>query len=472
MGNELLGSVAEEFEGADLAGDERLNQRLALMARALGGEPEKSIAGSARSRAAREAAYRFLENRRVDMAAILEPHQEATAARCRGHETLVVSDTTEFTFSGETRGTALGRLQGKRRGFLGHFAIAVSAEGDRKPLGVLGIEPIVRSDERPAAHRNARQQAADPNRESLRWHRMVETAEGLLDGSPAIHVMDAEADAYELLSAMVQKSRRFIVRVARDRLVTEGKLLESVASAPTMVEREVELSARPRPRGTTKGRGLPARRSRSATLALSTKQVSLLRPRLCSTELPEVIDLHAVHVVELNPPEDEAPVEWLLFTTEPTQSVAEIEKVVDGYRARWTIEEYFKALKSGCAYEGRQLRSMRTLTNALAIFAVIAYRLLLLRHLERTAPETPAVDVLDPVVIEALAARLKDVGERKPLPASPSVARVMQAIAQLGGHNTSNGAPGWQVLWRGFQDLLTWAAGFIAGRSSGYRDHS
>ena len=57
--------------------------------------------------------------------------------------------------------------------------------------------------------------------------------------------------------------------------------------------------------------------------------------------------------------------------------------------------------------------------------------------------------MLEPVVLEALAARLKHIGERKPLPSSPTVADIMAAIARLGGHNKSNGPPGWKLLWRG-----------------------
>jgi hypothetical protein len=48
----------------------------------------------------------------------------------------------------------------------------------------------------------------------------------------------------------------------------------------------------------------------------------------------------------------------------------------------------------------------------------------------------------------------------------------MKGIARLGGHITSNGAPGWQVLWRGYQDLLTWGGGYIRGKSITYKDQS
>jgi len=102
----------------------------------------------------------------------------------------------------------------------------------------------------------------------------------------------------------------------------------------------------------------------------------------------------------------------------------------------------------------------------LGLLAPIAWRLLLLRTLEREAPATPAIDLLDPLILEALAAKLREIREPKALPPHPTVANVMQGIARLGGHHQSNGPPGWQLLWYGFQCLLSYADGFIAARSS------
>ena len=96
------------------------------------------------------------------------------------------------------------------------------------------------------------------------------------------------------------------------------------------------------------------------------------------------------------------PVEWTLLTSEPIGTVEEIEQVVDIYRARWTIEEYFKALKTGCAYEKRQLESSDSLLNALAIFIPIAWKLLQLRSLARSAPDAPADAVLTPLQLSVL----------------------------------------------------------------------
>jgi hypothetical protein len=79
-----------------------------------------------------------------------------------------------------------------------------------------------------------------------------------------------------------------------------------------------------------------------------------------------------VHVFEKRPSAGEPAVEWLLLVGLPVDTPDAIAYVVAYYRDRWTIEEFFKALKTGCQYERRQLESAKALLNALTIFAPVA----------------------------------------------------------------------------------------------------
>jgi hypothetical protein len=121
------------------------------------------------------------------------------------------------------------------------------------------------------------------------------------------------------------------------------------------------------------------------------------------------------------------------------------------------IEEYFKALKTGCAYEKRQLETAHSLLNAMAVLAPVAWRLLLLRHLARETPERPASAALSPTQLAVLRAVAK-----RPIPDKPTVQDAMLAIAGLGGHLPRNGDPGWLVLGRGMHDLLLLELGWRA----------
>src|SRR3569833_930183 len=133
----IVGDLSEELAGAEIP-DWRLWVRLIAIATALDEAPAESLPEALKSPAAREGAYRFLGNARVCSEGILAPHIAATVGRAKAHgKVYVVSDTSEFSFSGE-RGSRLGRLLGDSRGFLGHFALAISADGTRRPLGVGG----------------------------------------------------------------------------------------------------------------------------------------------------------------------------------------------------------------------------------------------------------------------------------------------------------------------------------------------
>jgi len=378
----------------------------------------------------------------------MEPHIEATVERARQAGTvLVVSDTTEFRFSTEREG--LGVLSGQSRdGFIGHFTMVVSADGRRTPLGVVGLQTYVRP-----ARKGKRDSAArkrDPRRESLRWRRGVEDASQRLDGVEAVHVMDREADIYELMSALVSHGHRFIIRSGQERLVDEGRLTTTVACAPMRFSREVKLSARTVAPRSGPRRTHPVRRSRLAQLAVSTAQITLRKPRTATEPgLRDSVYVNVVRVWETDPPADQEPVEWRLFTSEPVDTQQQVEQIVDGYRTRWVIEEYFKALKTGCNFESSQLESLRTLENLLGIYVAVAWQLLVLRSTSRDEPDRPATDALTRTQL----AVLRLIVRAKPIPPDPTIADVARAIAELGGHIKSNGPPGWQVLGRGFEDL-------------------
>ena len=403
-------SVAREFEKVRLP-DQRLRKRLRIVADSLCVAPDRGFPRLAGSDGQLEGMYRFFNNARVSAQALMEGHFEQTSLRARPAGTvLVVHDTTEMEFKGESEREGLGFLRPQAQGFLLHAALCVATDGTRRPLGVLGVKALVRKELRPK--RNAKrlsgpQYAQVKDKESVRWAELVNECERRSGAQVSmIHVMDREADAYPLLSMMVEQRLRFVVRLARDRVLStepdepHQKLSEALAYAEDVLELDVPLSRR---RGSTAPRARRAfapRDSRIARLHVSATQVQLKRPRYLP-ELPESVSVHVVRAHEVDAPDGQQPVDWVLATTEPTDSHAGLLRVLEHYRGRWLIEEYFKALKTGCAFERRQLESYDALLRALALFLPVAWQLLLLRNLARTSPEAPATAVLEPIQMGA-----------------------------------------------------------------------
>lgn len=452
--------ISAELSDAAL-GDARLNRRLGLLADRLADRPGESFP-KALDDAELEAAYRFFGNERVSPEGILAPHVRQSARRAAGHaHVLVVHDTTQFEFPGQAKRPGLGRLIRPGQGFFGHFSLALAADGTREPLGVLAMETVFRHDRAiPRKQRTAR----DNRGESARWRRCIDDAEAALDGhTKAIHVMDREADSYAVYAALTEHRRLFVIRSFQDRVLAgeeEVRLRATATAARVTLRREVPLSPRPHIKG-PKGKRHPARRSRIARLSFAATVVELPRTGGARTAVAPSLRLNVIHVFERRPPRGEPAVEWFLLTNLPVDTADAIAFAVDCYRGRWTIEEFFKALKTGCQYERRQLESAASLLNALAIFAPVAWRLLLLRHLARSDQRAPATTALTPTQIEVLRAIAK-----RPLRARPSVRDAMRAVATLGGHIKSNGDPGWLVLGRGMHDLLLLELGWRARRDA------
>jgi transposase-like protein/DDE family transposase len=449
-------SLSMEFGEADL-GDERLNRRLGLLADRLAERPGESFP-KALDDAELEAAYRFFGNDSVSPEAILGPHFRQSGRRASKHEdVLVIHDTTQFEFPGNSKRAGLGRLIRPGQGFFGHFSLAITADVARIPLGLLALETVFRLD-RSIGHKNWT--PSKSRGERARWLNCIEDAEKLLGNQTrAIHVMDREADAYALLAALTEQKRSFVIRSFQDRVLAshdEAHLREVAGAARVTLRREVPLSPRPKIPG-PKGKRHPARRSRIARLSFAAIAIELPRTSDGRAAESASIRLNVIHVFEKKPPPGEPAVEWFLLTNLPIDTPEAIAFAVDCYRGRWTIEEFFKALKTGCQYERRQLESAESLLNALAILAPVAWRLLLLRHLARSKEKTSATVALSPKQLEVLRAVAK-----KPLSTRATARDAMLAVAALGGHLKSNGDPGWLVLGRGMHDLLLLELGWRA----------
>ncbi len=78
----------------------------------------------------------------------------------------------------------------------------------------------------------------------------------------------------------------------------------------------------------------------------------------------EPVVVYGVHVREAAAPGDESPVEWMLLTSMPVESVADAKRVLGMYVKRWRVEDFFRILKSGCKVERLGLRTSIRLEHA------------------------------------------------------------------------------------------------------------
>lgn len=460
-------TIMGEFENIDL-GHEKRNRRLKRVVAALGVKPDASFPEAMGTDAELEGLYRLLNNPSVNATKLLQPHCAETVERVRAKPQAVVvvsHDTTGLEFAGDGR-TGLGPMLKSERGFYAHFSLAVNPDDRHEPLGILSFIPVIRREKVAGeGKRTARMVQSDPEKEYLRWTKGIDEVERqLAEVKRVIHVADRESDSYEIISGMISNDRGFVLRLRYDRNIIADdevtKLYELLKQAQGVAEREVPLAFRKNHKSQGTLKVFPPREARLATLVFAARSVRIKRPRdLPKDKYPDFIDVNVVRVWEPEPPEGEQAIEWKLVTREPADTPEQILTIVDYYRCRWPIEEFNKALKTGCRVQARQLVDVAALLNVVALFVPIAWSILHLRALANSPHPPPAAAVLRPVQMAVLMAHPKT--KKRFQDASLSTARdALYAVAALGGHLKRNGPPGWLTLFRGYKTLTELALGW------------
>lgn len=436
----------QEFGGVAL-GDERLRQRLLVLARDFYAQPQANVPQACQSRAKTKAAYRFFEHPETEMNVLLEPHYEATRQRVAAEKlVLAVQDTTSLNYSTHPATEGLGPIGSKEGSILGlwlHSTMTFDAEGT--PLGLLDVQCWARDAAR-FGKRHQRRELPIEDKESLKWlksFRRVAEVQKCLRATRLVVVGDRESDIYELLREALAEAQGpwLLIRAERDRLLAEGQehLWRWVEQQPTAGIQELQV-----PR-------CGARPARVARLEVRFARVSLQPPN--GKEQLGVLTLWAVLAQEVEAPSGVKPLRWMLLTTCPVDSFEAACEKLRWYTFRWGIEVYHRTLKSGCQIEQRQLGAADRIEACLAIDLVVGWRIFHLAKLGREIPDLPCTVYFAEAEWKALVAYLTQnpVSPAEP----PSLRQAMRMVATLGGFlgRKDDGEPGTKTLWLGLQRL-------------------
>lgn len=434
----------EEFGKANL-GDIRLTKRLVQMANALGDHPQGSIPEATGNAADLKAAYRFFDNQGIEDAAILESHLRATYQRMRSVErVLAIQDTSYLDWSHHPATQGLGPLSTPYgRGLVTHSTIAFTPE--RVPLGVLAQETWARDEETYAQLPDHYNRPIE-EKESYKWLKSLASLEVANTTCPNTHfvsVGDREADIFDLFVTERPEGVDFLVRAAMNRRVDgEPRLLwQTVEQEPVTAKLTLSIPAR------------HGRVARKAELEIHWCSVTIHPPVRRKPENLPKITVWAVLAVEKSPPTEATAIEWLLLTSVPVQNAKEAIEKIEWYSCRWGIEVWFRVLKSGCKIEDRRLASAERLKRCLALYSVIAWRILYATMLSRSVPDLSCTVLLGMDEWQALFCAIHNTADVVDTP--PTLAQAVLWIAQLGGFlgRKGDGNPGPMVLWKGFQHL-------------------
>lgn len=438
---------ANHVFGQAQLGDLRRTKRLVNVAATLAAHPTASFCQAFQQWPTIKAAYRFIQNQSFDHSDIQSPIQKTTVDACKSQSViLAIADTTSFNFTSHRATQGLGTISQKEsQGLWFHSSLALTTDG--LPLGVLHQKAWVRNiDDHGKKH--LRKQNPIQQKESYRW------VESVIQGSKAfdtlnpnqrpfvIHIFDREGDIYDVFQAALQMKAGAIIRSRANRKTThhQQKIHDLVLNSKTRGQQTLQIK--------TIHNNKPSNRKANVTYQACPVQ---LKP-IHDSHIP--LNLNVVAVTEQNPPPDTQPIQWILITTQPINSLQDIQSVVDHYKLRWHIEQYHLILKSGCRIEKVQFETAQRIIKILAVFAPIACRILTLTYLARINPQEPCTNALTQQEWKALYTHInKKLPDSKTKP--PSIQQAILWIGRLGGHlgRKSDKMPGVRTLWKGLRDL-------------------
>ena len=446
-----------EWGNVDL-GDLRLTWRLIQYGRSRFERPTANLPQSCGSSAATKAAYRLLNHPLAELDTLLSAHHEATLARAANESVvLAIQDTTSFNYTAHPATEDLGPITSTgpdgSLGMLVHSTLLTSSTG--VPLGLLNIQAWVRDPEK-YGQKATRHERPTEEKESRKWLRGYDAADAAakrLDKTKVVVVADREADMFDLFAHAAAGSAQLLVRALHPRklLSHDGQAKEYVWDrvgkeplATTMDVRVPRSGSRPGRvahlevrfhNGLVRGPHDGGRKKGAAMCAIAAR------------ETPESAGA-------------QEPIEWLLLTTVPVNSAADAVQMVKWYAIRWTIEVFHRTLKTGCGMERRQLGGAHSLQAALAVDAVVAWRVMYLVKLGRETPETPCTVILEDLEWKALCCFVSRT--RTPPTIAPTLREAVRMIAGLGGFlgRKGDGEPGTETVWRGLEELATITSAF------------
>ena len=410
----------------------------------------------ARGVRAREVRFnRFLGNAKVTTARVIESWSQGTVTAAEGRHVLAIQDTSGINFATTAqRRRGLGEIgHGNTHGVLLHPMLAVDAESG-SCLGLLSGEVWTRKGRRTVSH----DQRDLSDKESQRWIATALAAKPLLAKAAMVTMLgDRESDIFALYASAAAEQFHVIARSMHDRKLADASGLYAASEDMAVIEqRPIVLPARAQ------------RAERAAVLDLRFGAVKLARPQTrFLRHLPKSLPLTLVDVCEVEPQAGIEPLHWRLLTTHPVTTAEEAWRIVEWYKRRWLIEQFFRILKTqGFKLEDSQVGTAERLLKLVAIAAkaaVITLQLVQARDGRDHQPVRIAFDAAQVATLAAFNRNLEAQSKRLRNPHPPdSLAWAAWIIGRLGGWDgyPSSKPPGPITMRNGLEYFHAAAAGW------------
>lgn len=453
--------VAKELTDVDF-GDNRLKNRAIKVLTSLSDNPQGSIPESIDNWSELHGAYRFFDNEKVNGEKILGAHFLSTLKRCKDFKiVLVAHDTSSANYSGLKKTSGLGEVGNSKKspnakGLIMHTAYAVTP--DRLALGLLEQNIWARET---SAYKDpsVRNRAPIEVKESYKWLSSLQAVSkrvicGDLADTLFIHVMDREADIFDVFCEAKELDETFIIRAKNNRRVNKKSrgsddgilMLESLGKSKPLGRITIEVPTKSFLEG-----------KRQALIEVRAQQISVPAPRGRSMkdhnfkESSITLTVVSANEVPNEDVEEENLINWTLLTNVAIASTEQVLFCLDYYCCRWQIEVYHRILKTGCNVEKSRLSEAKKIKSYIAMMAIVAWHIHWLNYLAKTKPKASP----DLVFTKQEQLTLSMLVLKKKPSRSATIKDYLILLGRLGGFigRKGDGLPGAEVLWRGWHKL-------------------
>lgn len=397
---------------------------------------------------------RWFSNERVTKEELAGSITEKVKTSVKNKHILAIQDTTELNYQSKiNRIEGLGPVgNGVTNGFYLHPMLAIDAD-EGSCLGLASIKSWVRTENKKKTKGNIYRKQRIENKESYKW---IETSnkgkEVLAQAKQITIIADRESDIYEEWCRIPDEKTHLLTRACQDRALSNGeRLFSRVSDLKSIGIYEFEVKAR-------KGK----RTAHLAEMEIRFGEVEIKKPPKCTDkEAPKTIKLRVIDVREKakSAIANEGPVHWCLLTTHEIESAEKALEIVNWYRQRWHIEQFFRTLqKQGLDIESSQVETVTTLIKlvTVACFAALKIMQLTLAREGKDQPISIVFNEPECKLLSKLQKKLEGKTEKQKNPYKPNLLSwATWVIARLGGWKgyTSESPPGPITLSRGFKQF-------------------
>jgi hypothetical protein len=328
----------------------------------------------------------MLGNENLDTEEILPVHREQTVNRIiqMGKPVLAIQDTTSLTYNTQTKMEGIGYISDKTLGVNIHSCLAFTTDG--LTLGVLSQSSYNRQkpSDKTQTHDSKKARALE-DKESYRWVQTLgESTSAVPEEVPVVTICDREGDMYELFDEADRDGQAFLIRIVQNRKTVENKkIIDEIRTKP--------CTGRVKTKDPRNSRAVV--KEREAVLQIRYANFEVRRPFILNKnkDLKETQKVYVIYVQEEQQDKtvDIEPVEWFLITNEPVENIESAYEKTTWYMQRWKIEQFHHVLKSCCAVEKLQERSMEKTTLLVLMYCIIATAIMNITYIARIHPTLP-----------------------------------------------------------------------------------